>query len=124
VVFGFLAACVASWYAFTDVLDCSPPSQGELETQRTFVEAHLSDARDFELGAADCDDNGAGYVYFTTGLAPAAAEAAFLADGSCSPYSHEVSGDRGVACTSDGVQVHLFFEAVDGKKTDGELYMD
>lgn len=123
VVIGFLAAFVASWYAFTDVVDCSPPSQRELEAQQAFVEAHVSDASNFELGALDCDDNGAGYVYFTTGLTPAAAEATFLAEGSCS-YSQVASNDRGVVCTSDGVQVQLFFEAVDDKRTDGELYMD
>lgn len=124
VVVGLLfAGVVVSCRTVQSIFDCSPPTQGELETQRAFVQAHVSDASEFELGAADCDDNGTGYVYFTTELAPGRAQDAFLVSADCSRYSDEGMDDIAVSCASGGIQVYVFFESTKGK-TRGELYMD
>lgn len=53
VVTGLLVAgVVVSCRTVQSIFDCSPPTQGELETQQAFVQAHLGDASEFELGAA------------------------------------------------------------------------
>ena len=124
VVAGLLSAGVlVSCRTVHAIFECSPPTQGELETQQAFVQAHVSDASEFELVAADCDDDGAGYVYFTTELAPRRAQDAFLANVDCSRYSDEGMDDIGVSCASGGIQVSVLFESTNGK-TRGELYMD
>ena len=77
--------------AFRDVFEtisCSPPRLDELRSQEAFVLAHLSDAREFELGTADCDDEGRGLVNSETSVAPAAGSGA---------GSHRIH-ERGVAC--------------------------
>ena len=124
VVLAFLGACVVTWRVFPDLLGCSSPSQAELESQRAFVQAHLGDAGHFMLGTMDCDDNGVGYVNFTTGLDPASAQAAFLADEACSPYSDDGFDDIAVVCTSHEATVHVFFENAGRKTTQGELYLE
>lgn len=87
----------------------SPPSQEVLREQQEFVRLHLPDASDFELGHRDCDSSNAGYVEFTTSLAPAAARKAFLADGRCALQADPV--EPGVLCTSGHFDVYLTFDA-------------
>ena len=95
----------------SDVFNCSPPSERELKTQETFVRTHLADARDVQSDVADCDDNGDGYVSFTTDLSPTAARDAFLADDSCSRYVMDGDDDDGsaVQCRTGGSMVFVFF---------------
>ena len=103
------------------LLDCSPPSQKALQAQEAFVLRHIPEARDVESGTADCDDNGDGYVYFTTDLTPEAARDAFLADRSCSPYTEDDVDEIAVKCRSRKKMVYLFFSATDEGTTDGAL---
>lgn len=103
---------------------CSPPTPAQLETQRTFVLAHLPAAADLEVGHQDCDDQGEGYVDFKTDLTPAAARDRFLSDAACSSYSDQGEDDTAVACISDGFRVYVFFERSHEGHTDGELTME
>lgn len=48
---------------------------------------HVRDASSFELGTMACDDNGDGYVNFTTTLELTAARDSFMADRVCPPSS-------------------------------------
>lgn len=103
---GVLVGGVAAYrFVMYEFVECSPPSQGELRTQEAFIRAHLSDVREVELDALDCDDDGVGYVSFATDLTPAAARAAFLADGSCLPGTNTDPSDSGVTCGSSGVRI-------------------
>ena len=106
---------VLAWGEF-----CSSPSQEELRAQEAFVRSRLPAARDVESGTADCDDDGDGYVSFTTDLTPTAARDAFLADQLCSPYTER---DAGVAvkCRSGKSTVYVFFDSSRGDATEGEL---
>lgn len=119
-----MAVCAfagAAWVAFGGALhvaplSCpSPPSQASLREQQEFVRLHLPDASDFELGHRDCDDSNAGYVEFTTKLAPAAARKAFLADDQCAAHAEE--GDVGVKCTSGRFDVYLWFDPAQAGST-------
>ena len=104
----------------SDLLSCSPPSQKELKAQEAFVLDVVTDAREVESGTADCDDNGDGYVYFTTDLTPERARDAFLAHQSCSPHT-EADDEIAVSCTSGKSTVYVFFTATDDGATEGEL---
>lgn len=116
---GVLVGGVAAYrFVLNDIVNCSPPSQDELRAQEAFVRAHLSNVSDVELGVLDCDDDGAGYVSFTTELSATVARAAFLADRACSLSTDPNGSD--VTCTSAGVPVYLSFEEA-GRLTDGEL---
>jgi hypothetical protein len=105
------------------ILNCSPPSASELQAQQAFVLAHVRDASDIEVCTTDCDDQGGGYVSFTTAMAPQAARNAFLADTSCSTYSGEDSEDIAVSCPAGTFEVYVFFLGVSQGRTSGELTM-
>ena len=80
---GLLVAGIAAVRGAYALFTCPTPTQGELETQATFVKAHLADVSDVELDTVDCDgggSSGTGFVDFTTALAPSAARDAFLAN--------------------------------------------
>ena len=108
VVFLVLAAVIVV-VVVSDVLSCSPPSDRELAQQESFVRGHFADARDLRSGVGDCDDDGRGYVKFTTTLSPAAARDSLLTDPACSSPGAE-AGDVAARCRSGTKTVDMFFE--------------
>ena len=111
-----------SYRSVDDTFQCSPPSDAELKSQEAFVRAHVADASDIELGTADCDGYGHGYVSFTTRLTATSARDAVLADRSCSP-DDDAEEANAVSCTSGKFEVYVVFEAAGTGKTTGELNM-
>lgn len=105
----------------SNAISCASPSLEALKAQEAFVLTHVVDARDVESGTADCDDNGDGYVNFTTDLTPAGARDAFLADPSCSPYADEGVDQIAVKCRSGRSTVFVFFTATRDGPTEGAL---
>ena len=104
---------------------CSPPTQNELKAQQRFVSAHIADASQFELEAVDCDDDGMGWVNFSTKMTPSVARDAFIADGSCAVTDPPEGRTSAAECQSGRFKVSLLFgPSSDTDGTSGELIME
>ncbi|MBA8794057.1 hypothetical protein FHX74_001662 [Friedmanniella endophytica] len=121
VVIAIVAAALPVVRVAYDLFECSSPSQATLDAQRDFVMRHIA-ARNVQTGTYDCDNNGAGFVSFTSELAPADVQATFLRDRVCKSAADELT----VRCKSSGETVYISFRELDGTPTltSGELSVD
>lgn len=99
---------------------CTWRGQRALAAQEGFVRGYLGDASDFEVATYDCEDGSPAFLGFTTGLDPAAARTALLADPNCRIGPDQVDG-RGVVCGTGPKVVYLFFDTNSKNTTSGAL---
>lgn len=95
---------------------CAPAGQRKLAAQAKVVRDRLPDATDFEVQTYDCDCGGSAFLSFRSGMAPAAARAAFLSDPRCQP-TNDV--DAAVLCDTGSKPYYLSFGS--GPTTAGSL---
>ena len=107
---------------WNDLTYCSrPPSQQEQGRQQAFVLAHIPDAERFEWGTADCDDQGASVLRYTTDLDLDAATETFRTDPHCSAPTDPNLDPATLICESGAVRVEIGFELDSDGQVTGDL---